>query len=432
MGQYRATNRLNVWPVVFPEEKLIVKRPCLRYICQGNTHLGELLSYFLYEVGKEAALRGIDPLLVHSAKIYRTQEEIIYGIDHSLSVRGLTRYLIRLQKLGYVKFVPHQHMYLVLVEIVRRELAAHEKAHEKHAHVSLILPPPVFQIADPQSDIDHESAKMPGQSAKMPGQSAKMPGQSAKMPGQSAKQTQFYIDPALPSQAASAGRKDDARYKRDIKESNREISGEADAIATPPSSLSSQSPIMQEPSSPQKVVQEQATLREMTAKLQNEQINVNRENNMKILDGGLEKPDCTQPVTVEALQALADYYRGYRLSHSKKPNSQYRMVLEAAITLVGRKKTLAEVDAVYAYMKGVNRAFCDDWWPLQTVDLWHVARHFDSMMRKIVHRRAYTSVASAISQTGQIRAMSELMEMPLEERKVYLSQLRKQMQQSVQ
>lgn len=170
----------------------------------------------------------------------------------------------------------------------------------------------------------------------------------------------------------------------------------------------------------------------MTAKSQKERYSRKNTNGINTEYNGLEKPDCTQQATVEALQELADYYRGYQLRHSKKPNSQYRMALEAAITLVGRKKTLAEVDAVFSYMKGIDQAFCDDWWPLQTVDLWHVARHFDSMMRKIVHRRAYATVASAISQVGQSRMTVELMEMSLEERKVYLSQLRKQMQQGIQ
>jgi hypothetical protein len=64
-----------------------------------------------------------------------------------------------------------------------------------------------------------------------------MPDQSAKMPDQSAKQTQFDIGIAASSQAAPLSCKDDPRYKRDKEEEKRVISGEADAIATPPSSL---------------------------------------------------------------------------------------------------------------------------------------------------------------------------------------------------
>jgi hypothetical protein len=245
----------------------------------------------------------------------------------------------------------------------------------------------------------------------------------------------FDIDPATTPQAASIGGKDDARYnrdKRDKEESNRERSGEADAIATPPSSLSSPPSVVQEAFVLQKGVQEEVTSGEMAAKLQKEQNSMEDAYTINIGDDGLEKPDCTQQATVEALQALADYYRGYQLRHSKKSNSQYHMALEAAITLVARKKTLVEVDAVFSYMKGIDQAFCDDWWPLQTVDLWHVARHFDSMMRKIVHRRAYATVANAISQAGQSRMTVELMEMSLEERKIYLSRLREQMQQGIQ
>jgi hypothetical protein len=230
------------------------------------------------------------------------------------------------------------------------------------------------------------------------------------------------------------GDKDDARDKRDKRdkeESNRERGGEADAIATPPSSLFSPSSVVQEAFIPQKGVQARAASGEMAAKLQKRQNSIKDADAINIGDNRLEKPDCTQQATVEALQALANYYRGYRLRHSKKPNSQYRMALEAAMILVAREKTLVEVDAVFSYMKGIDQAFCDDWWPLQTVDLWHVARHFDSMVRKIAHRRTCATVASAISQAGQGRATVELMEMSLEERKAYLAQIRDKMQQGM-
>jgi len=138
--------------------------------------------------------------------------------------------------------------------------------------------------------------------------------------------------------------------------------------------------------------------------------------------------------TIEAFLALADHYRGYRLAHSNKQNSQYRLALEAATTFVRLKKTLAEVDAVFAYMKGIDEHFCDDWWPMQTVDIWHVMRHFESMSRKMAHRRAYAPVARENAQVGQGFAMyqtAEVMEMPLEERKLYLARRREQMQQQI-
>jgi hypothetical protein len=431
MTQHRTTNRLSVWPVVFPEEKLIVKRPCLRSICQGSTQLGELLSYFLYEAGREAREQNVDPLTIHTITIYRVHDEILATSDNSVSERVLIRMIRELELLGFLQASPQRHQYSIFLEKIRHALALYAKEHPgSPKHPQIPIPTSIIHWRQNDAVSSIPSEVDDGKHEVDDGKHEVDDGKHEVV-----EPSTFNIDIATPSQAASIGDKDDARYKRykrDKEESKRDISGEADAIATPPSSLPSLSSVVQEPSIPQKGVQEGVMAGEMAAKLQNSHDDVKEIDTINIVDKELEKPDCTQPVTVEALQALADHYRGYQLPHSKKPNSQYRMALEAAITIVSRKKTLAEIDAVFSYMKGVNQAFCDDWWSMQTVDLWHVARHFDSMMRKIVHRRAYATVASAVSQAGQNCATVELMEMSLEERRTYLSQIREKMQQGIQ
>jgi hypothetical protein len=422
MAQSRTTNRLNVWPVVFPEEKLIVKRPCLRYICQGSTQLGELLSYFLYEAGYEAKEQNVDPLTIHTITIYRIYDEILVAIDNSVSKKVLACLIRKLEHLGFIQAFPYKCHYSIFLENIRRALNLYAQSHPHRPTFSRTsLPNSIVSISATDDVIPLSNV-------------VDVHSQSVHLHFESVEPTLFYKGPATPSQAASMGDKDDARYnrdKRDKEESNRERGGEADAIATPPSSLSSPSSVVQEAFIPQKGVQEGVASGEMAAKLQNMKNSIKDADAIDIVNDGLKKPDCTQQATVDALQALADYYRGYRLRHSKKPNSQYHMAQEAAITLVAREKTLVEVDAVFSYMKGIDQAFCDDWWPLQTVDLWHVARHFDSMVRKIAHRRTRATVASAISQAGQSRATVELMEMSLEERKVYLAQIREKMQQGM-
>jgi len=215
------------------------------------------------------------------------------------------------------------------------------------------------------------------------------------------------------------------RHNKEIKrDSNREYSSEADAIATPPSFFSC---VHQSSSSrdEQPVEKSNSRQKENAPKLHSKQNNIKDENML------LEKPGAATPPTVEAFLALADYYRGYRLAHSKKQNSPYRLALEAATTFVNRKKTLAEVDAVFAYMKGIDERFCDDWWSMQTVDLWHVSRHFDSMAKKMAHRRAYSPVEQEMAQASQgfqTYTRTEILEMPLEERKLYLARLREHMQ----
>ncbi len=430
MEHHRTTNRSHIWPVVFPEEKLIVKRPCLRYICQGNTRLGELLSYFLYEAGHEARVQNVDPLTIHTITIYRVHDEILATIDNSVSKKVLGRMIHKLECLGFLQAFPYKCHYSIFVDNIRNALALYAQSHPHKPTFSRIsLPNSIVSLSTTNDIVPlSEVVDIHSQSVDVHSQSVDVRSENVHVHSQKVEPTLFDIGIATSSQAASEGSEDGPRYKRDKKEEKRVISGEADAIATPPSSLFSSAPLGQKPSSPQKVVQDGDTFGEMAAKLQNKQNIAGKIDNKDIDENGPEKPDCTEQATAEALMALADYYRGYQLPHGKKPNSQYRMALEAAITLVSRKKTLAEVDAVFAYMLGVNRAFCDDWWPMQTVDLWHVARHFDSMMRKIVHRRAYRTIASAITQPERSGTMVELMEMSLDERRAYLSQVREQMQ----
>src|SRR5690242_14716293 len=97
------TKRSDVWPVVFPEEKLTIKRPSLRYICQDNPNLGELLSYFLYEAGLEAKKQGAEPLMVSVVVLYRTHKEMLYGIDNSTSRRVLIQNIEKLGQIGFIE-----------------------------------------------------------------------------------------------------------------------------------------------------------------------------------------------------------------------------------------------------------------------------------------------------------------------------------------
>src|SRR5438045_3141475 len=100
MDQREKTKRFSIWPVAFPDEKLIVKRPSLRHICQGNTDLGDLISYFLYEIGREAIKVGIDPQTLWAVTLYRTQEEVLKGIDHSTTRKVLGQNTSKLEQIG--------------------------------------------------------------------------------------------------------------------------------------------------------------------------------------------------------------------------------------------------------------------------------------------------------------------------------------------
>src|SRR5690349_9691695 len=136
MAQHRTTNRLNIWPVVFPEEKLIVKRPCLRYICQGSTQLGELLSYFLYEAGCEAREQNVDPLTIHTITIYRIHDEILATIDNSVSKRVLGLMIHKLERLGFLQAFPYKCYYSIFVENIRRALALYAQSHPRRPNFS--------------------------------------------------------------------------------------------------------------------------------------------------------------------------------------------------------------------------------------------------------------------------------------------------------
>jgi hypothetical protein len=106
MQQQYGNDQSSIWPVVFPEETLVIKRPCLRYICQGNTDVGELLSYFLYECGKEAVKRGIDLQTVTKVVLYRFHDEILYSLDNSVAENALTRNIRKLEQPGFIEATP--------------------------------------------------------------------------------------------------------------------------------------------------------------------------------------------------------------------------------------------------------------------------------------------------------------------------------------
>src|SRR5581483_7809127 len=124
MEQARTSTKSIVWAVTFHEEKMLVKRPSLKRICQDNADLAELLSYFIYEVSKEATFQGIEPLLVREATIYRTQEEVLYGIDYNTTQKGVMRQnVVKLEQLGFLQSARHKHAYTVFIENIRLALA---------------------------------------------------------------------------------------------------------------------------------------------------------------------------------------------------------------------------------------------------------------------------------------------------------------------
>src|SRR5437764_323342 len=90
------------WCVVFPEEDLLIKRPCLKRACGGNKAAAAFLSYLLYQVSiskeyKKTAENmyrrkrelGEQPDQVVTGNVFRTQLEIIEEMDHELSDRTL-------------------------------------------------------------------------------------------------------------------------------------------------------------------------------------------------------------------------------------------------------------------------------------------------------------------------------------------------------
>jgi hypothetical protein len=459
MTQTRTEAKSISWVVTFPQENMIVRRPSLKRICQGNADLAELMSYFLFEASKETARQGIDPEQVRSVTLYRTQEDVLYGIDYNTSRKSLSKNISKLEQLGFLKAISLQHAYVVFVENIQQALALFSQERQK-PHAKLLLPPTAICVRGQSCgncmqpcvitdcvNLPNDCVDLLNDCVSLPNDCVDLPNDCVDLPSPLCTFTQSNITPDPASQADAIHLEDAARYNRHnkdiIRDSNRECGGEADAITTTPS-LSS--PVHQSSLFlPQKDHQSSGKHKGNTPKMQKERkIIKDAEKDAEKLP---EKPASDAPATVKAFLALADYYRGYCLTHSQKPNSPYRLALEAATTFVKRKKTLAEIDAVFAYMKGVDERFCDDWWPMQTVDIWHVMRHFDSMTRKMAHRRAYgppslaapgatsSSQSTQSSQSSQassgfpMQQMAEIMEMPLEERRLYLARQREQLQQ---
>jgi hypothetical protein len=439
MERIRTSTKSITWAVTFPEEKMLVKRPSLKRICQDNADLAELLSYFIYEVSREATMQGIDPRLVREATIYRTQEEVSYGIDYNTTQKILRQNIGKLDQLGFLQSSRPDHAYTVLVENIRLALAQHAQGREKPT-TKLKLPPSKIHLTEP-SHKDIQPHSHLARSVDRPDDMVKLPCEAVDLPVQSGKSTAPANTTEVSPQADSLSHESAGRYNRDNREIKRDSNrdGEADAVATAPSffpvSQSPLSPLSSFSSSHKNHENYEQSVRQKEIVPFEQNAYVGQDASAKREAKIMEKPVAGTSPTVEAFLTLADHYRGYRLAHSAKQNSPYRLALEAATTFMNRKKTLAEVDAVFAYMKGVDERFCDDWWPMQTVDIWHVMRHFDSMTRKMAHRRAYAPgrhEGPQGIQPGQSFPMyqtAEVMEMPLEERKLYLARQREQMQQ---
>lgn len=105
------------WCVSFPEEDLLIKRPCLRKACGGNKAAAAFLSYLLYQVSisqqykknadninQRKAACGETPDQEISFNVYRRQQEIVEEMDEAISDRTLRDTAIPLLvALGYIE-----------------------------------------------------------------------------------------------------------------------------------------------------------------------------------------------------------------------------------------------------------------------------------------------------------------------------------------
>jgi hypothetical protein len=102
------------WCVHFPEEEILIKRPCLRKACVGNKIAATFLSFLLYQVsihqnftqGRKESPQNTSAEQRYpttSITLYRTQREMIAQMDHDISDRTLRDTAIPLLiALGYI------------------------------------------------------------------------------------------------------------------------------------------------------------------------------------------------------------------------------------------------------------------------------------------------------------------------------------------
>lgn len=129
--QQNGGGQSSVWPVTFPDETLVIKRPCLRYICQGNTDVGELLSYLLYEAGKEACKRSIDPQSAAVVVLYRFHDDILYCLDYSTAENALMRNIKKLEQLGFIEAQPRHQRFTIYLEKIREAIAQYVQTQRR-------------------------------------------------------------------------------------------------------------------------------------------------------------------------------------------------------------------------------------------------------------------------------------------------------------
>src|SRR5437868_6018979 len=101
------------WCITFPDEDILIKRPCLKQACCSNTAAASLLSYFLYRVSispeyKQSAhststQSRTQESPLRSVQLSRTQRDIVREMDHEISDHTLRDTAIPLLvALGYV------------------------------------------------------------------------------------------------------------------------------------------------------------------------------------------------------------------------------------------------------------------------------------------------------------------------------------------
>src|SRR6266566_8213597 len=131
------------WAVSFPEESILLVRPCLVAICHDNRPAAKLLSVLLYrhsirqEHQSDAEnineVRG-DNSQDTTFRIYRKQSKLVTDMCNEITEKTLHDVAVQvLQLLGYldVDETPAIHCYDLHIDVVVNALVAYKQGHQQ-------------------------------------------------------------------------------------------------------------------------------------------------------------------------------------------------------------------------------------------------------------------------------------------------------------
>jgi len=320
------------WCVQFPEEEILIKRPCLRRACAGNKNAATLLSYLLYQVSISQEFKQLteqqnghtQEALEHTSEqcttitIYKTQQEILAEMDYEISERTLRSVAIPLLiEYGYIDIDGSGKTNRYTIHLA--QIQAGITAPPTRAAILPILHQ-CIEDGKIAASYRQNCRQVP---AKLPLYTGKIAEFSGNFAGVKNRHESSAGEPS-----ASILHEDKSKSNKDITKRREEATHDTD-----------------------QTVKERETKKATTLSLSQEKsftiVSAHHQNQYNTLAQPVHRPDVHGPRTVEAIVQLIETLRGQQFDEQERPQQ-----LHAAHTLLELKPALSLTDMQEAWLHG--------------------------------------------------------------------------------